>query len=129
MGAWGHGSTENDEALEWIANHIEEPIITSIKECLEGFLADPSDDIKKHEAEAAVALLIDFTANLGSLKRCPINITQLAESAGLWDLGIQGIQLLRADHAWLQEWTTPTEKLAVLNALLSELASVKEKSN
>jgi hypothetical protein len=128
MGAWGYNPFENDEAMEWVSNSIEKPLIEAIKEMLQKFLADPEDDVMKHEVEAAVALLLDFTAYPSRLKYCRFEIAHLVSEARLWDLAIEVIKILRADRNWLADWGSPDKKLQVLDEMSSEL-ELRQKGN
>ena len=124
MGAWSEESTGNDSAQEWLANAIEYPITQAISEALDQFVADSLDDVKKAEAEAAVALLLDLAAN-ARLKHVQFEFGFELEQ-GLWDKAIAALELLLRQDTWLKQWTNPNRKVEVLSQLLSEVQVAKK---
>ncbi len=129
MGAWGYGPMENDEALEWMANNVEAPLVTTIRNALQELLdAQESDDIKKLEAGAAIALFIGLlTYSEKGAFEFP-NISYLASSEKLWDTGMKVIEKLLEDERWLSNWTEPDLKKKSLNELLMALQNSKKKN-
>jgi hypothetical protein len=127
MGAWGHKPMENDYALDWVASNCEQPLVNAIKNALQSFLSESSyDDVKKHEAEAAVALLIDYSGTETQRKFSNINITHYANEGRLWDQAANVVKRLKEDQEWIGDWNSPEEKIMVLNGLLSDLDSLKK---
>jgi hypothetical protein len=127
MGAWGEEPAENDEAQEWFANSIEQPIIEAVEYALEQFVRDTADDVKKAQAEAAAALLIDLTTNSSGLKYIRFDIGRLASEQGLWDRAIEAIKTLLSEQSWLGQWSRPQKKADVLNELILDLGAAKNR--
>src|SRR5262249_28598321 len=120
MGAWGYKPLENDYALEWLTNDIETPMMKAIRRTFYGFLRSKrSDDVRKHEVEAAASLLIQYS-------RINEEFASRSRDDKLWTLGIKGIQKLIRDKAWLHGWNEPSQKERTLVGLLSELRRVKK---
>jgi uncharacterized protein DUF4259 len=79
MGAWGYGAMENDEALEWLVNEVEAPLLVKIKQAFNAYLEQSEkDEVRLSEAEAAAALLIDLTGDHTRLKYTPFSSGFLA---------------------------------------------------
>jgi hypothetical protein len=121
MGAWGSAPFENDQAMDWASNSIERPILDAVKLTVAQYLANPEDDVLKHEAEAAIALMLDLANNSKSLRYCRFEFDSLAMDEGIWELGIDAISKLRSDSKWLADWKQPEKKLRVLDEILQEL--------
>lgn len=121
MGAWSEGPTENDLAQEWIANSIDMTIVGAISDALQRFFVDPADDLRKCEAEAAIAVLLDLTGDMRGLKYMRFHIRSIANEVGLWDSAIRAIKTLQGDTKWLASWTNPEKKGAMLSHLHAEL--------
>ncbi len=129
MGAWNYEPMENDEALEWLANEVEVPLLTTIERTLQTFLRQTEkDEVKTIEAEAAVALLVDLTGDHAKMKYTRINSAYLAKERGLWALGTRTITKIMEDKDWLSGWNQPEQKLQVLRDLLSDLQHIEEKT-
>ena len=74
MGAWDYGPMENDEALEWLANEVEAPLLAKMKQAFNAYLEQTAkDEVRMIEAEAAAALLVDLTGDHGKLKYTPFS--------------------------------------------------------
>jgi hypothetical protein len=121
MGAWSEQPTANDEALEWIANAVERPVIDAIRAALVRFLENKSDDVTKAEAEAAVALLLDLATNWATKRYVQFNFGDIASDQGLWDKAREVIIGLRSEKKWLEKWNSPEKKAGVLDQLLAEI--------
>jgi hypothetical protein len=125
MGAWSVEPTGNDEALEWISNSIEFPLIGAINGTIDRFLSDASDDTRKAELETAIALLLDLTIDPPTFKYVRLDIDYLARDQGLLDKSILAINRLQTDAKWLSGWNDPQEKATVLNGLLTALEALR----
>ena len=122
MGAWGYQPMENDCAMDWLAGQVEQPLAVSIKNTILSYLSDTeSDDVKKHEAEAAIALLIDFSAAHSEHKYCAIDIIPLATQDGLWELAIRALSQLRKDEGWIGNWNDRKQKQQILENMVSNI--------
>lgn len=123
MGDWSYEPTGNDYAEDWIENSVACPLTDAIKSTLVRYLEDPSDDVNKLEAEAAAALLVDFTANAGGFKYLDYRTDILNTVPELLDKAIAAIKGLLSEDNWLAGYSNPQTKTAVLHRLLSELES------
>jgi hypothetical protein len=125
MGAWGYAPMESDEALEWLADKVEAPLLTAIKGTLQAYLDQTEkDDVKMIEAEAAAALLIDLTGTCGKMRYTDFSggyLGDAAQESELWSLAAKAIAKIITEEQWLSGWNKPQQKLQVLKQLLSEL--------
>jgi hypothetical protein len=128
MGAWGYDPFEDDVAQEWLLNTVESPILRAIADALNQFLEDGSDDVRKTEAEAAVALLLDLTSEPSGFRYVRFNINYFARE-GLWDLSTMAITRLRSDQKWLEGYSDPQKKVDVLTGLLNAVEASKGRSS
>jgi hypothetical protein len=96
-------------------------MIDAIGCTLKRFVVDPTDDVSKIEAEAAVALLIDLAEPSGIMKYVRFDGWYPASEAGVWSKAKQAIELLASDRKWLAQWNSPEKKAAILAKLLVEL--------
>jgi hypothetical protein len=131
MGSWGYEPFENDYAMEWLDNDVASVLLAQVTAKLAAFIQGGfEDDIEKHQAEAAVALLILFcdSGNTPIESACPINLYQQAKEQGVFDLAITTIQLLLQDTVWISAWSEPNEKQQRLEKLLRELRALLEAS-
>jgi len=123
---------ENDEALEWLANEVEAPLLAAIKRTLQAYLDQTeTDDVKTIEAEAATALLVDLTGDHAKMKYTHFNSGYFgyeAKENDLWSLGAKVIAKVMEEEAWLSNWNEPQRKLQVLEQLLSDLQGIQEGS-
>ncbi len=130
MGAWGYAPMENDEALEWLANEVEAPLLTSIKRALQDFLDQTEkDDLKTINAEAAAALFVDLTGDHAMLKYTPFSSGYFgyqAKEDGLWSLAAKVLAKVSEDEVWLSVWNEPDQKRQSLKQLLSDLHRIQE---
>lgn len=55
MGAWGHNSFENDDALDWVSVLEESPDTSAIIDALNGVTDDAEDYIDAPECSMAIA--------------------------------------------------------------------------
>jgi hypothetical protein len=126
MGAWGYKPTENDEALEWIANEVEMPLFEAITTKIQDFLLNSEDDVKKSEVQAAIALLLGFVAPL-RMENGQVDLSYLAAKNKIWEQAISAIEKLKADKQWLQQWNSADKKKEALDDLLAKLNQHKTK--
>jgi hypothetical protein len=127
MGAWGYKPMENDYAADWMACNVEQPIVETIRKTFQDFLGDgQSNDVRKHEAEAAVALLIDLGGYPRPGKYSAIDIREQAKTEGLWNLATMVVRKLCEDREWLSSWSHPEEKNEVLSQLLADITELPE---
>ena len=129
MGAWGYEPMENDEALEWLANEIEAPLLAAIKKTLQAYLDQTEkDDAKAIEAEAAAALLVDLTGDHAKMKYTHFDSGYLgyeAKQADLWSLAANVIErIIEAERDWLSGWDDPQQKEQKLKQLVSNLQQI-----
>ncbi len=128
MGTWGVRPMENDHAMEWLSNEVDQPLCTAIKKALEGFLNESEvDEVRQLEAEAAAALLVDCTSGCLQGKYAPIALQYQASEQGLWDLGLRVIARIRCNAQWLSQWNDPAAKLRSLDELVSDLEATKRR--
>ncbi len=129
MGAWGYEPMQNDEALEWLANEVEAPLLTAIKETLQAYLDQTEqDDVKTIEAEAAAALLVDLTGDHAKMKYIHFNSGYLGyevKKSELWSLATKVVAKIIEQEAWLSGWDEPEQKRQVLKLLLSDLQRIQ----
>jgi hypothetical protein len=128
MGDWGVQPADNDVAQEWLVNSVAAPMLEAIKRALGRLLEDASDDQTKIEAEVAVALLLDLTADVGGLKYIRFNVSHVVSYLGLWVPAVDAIKTLLSQKEWLANWGDPQIKGDVLNRLLAELEVVKKRT-
>jgi hypothetical protein len=125
MGAWGYEPMENDDALEWLANKVEAPLVAAIKGSLQAYLDQTEkDDVRMSEAEAAAALQVDLGGNRAKMKYTDFSGSYLGYAAKeneLWLLAAKAIAKMMEEEQWLSGWNKPQQKLQVLKQLLSEL--------
>jgi uncharacterized protein DUF4259 len=132
MGAWGYGAMENDEALEWLVNEVEAPLLVKIKQAFNAYLEQSEkDEVRLSEAEAAAALLIDLTGDHTRLKYTPFSSGFLAYRAKedrLWSLATRVITTILTEEDWLSSWSEPRLKRDALKELLSELQHIEARN-
>jgi hypothetical protein len=109
---------QNDTALDWLRERVEEPLAETIGATLTGYL---NGTTQPAEAEAAVALLIDYSGPSSGTKYCGIDIGPGAEERELWDLAEEVVGRLLADSTWLDRWLDPATKVESLKALLEDV--------
>jgi hypothetical protein len=125
MGAWGYGPFDNDHAMEWLTNCVEEPLLSNIEKTLETFLSDShGDDVKKLEAMAASAFLVALSSGFNSGSSVPFTIKTNARAHCLYKKGIEAISKLRSDEKWTSGWNSPRDELDVLAKLADNLKSM-----
>jgi hypothetical protein len=130
MGAWGYGSMENDDALEWLANSVEWPMAMTIKNILRAFIAGERADILHVEVEAAVALLVkyaDASRWLGwsaENAQYEIELGHVFAQEKLWHSASEAVEKMLKDEEWLQSWTDPGIKKKVPEDLLSDVRAL-----
>jgi hypothetical protein len=127
MGSWSEDPMGNDYAQEWLVNSIAYPLTAAITNAIACFLADGSDDVKKIEAEAAVALLLELTADVANLQSLRSIIKYSACEQGLWDRAMTAIVRLRSDEKWLSAWSNPERKADVLSGIIIALQESKNR--
>jgi hypothetical protein len=120
MGAWGEDPMQNDTALDWLRARVEEPLAATIGDTLAGYL---NGTAQPAEAEAAVALLIDYSGPRSGARYRGIDIGPEAEERGLWELAEQVVVRMLADYSWIDSWLDPQTKLESLKALLEDVRS------
>lgn len=118
MGAWGEDPMQNDTALDWLRARVEEPLAATIADTLAGYLYGTA---MPAEAEAAVALLIDYSGSSSGARYRGIDVGPEAEERGLWELAEKVVNQLLADSSWIDTWLDPATKLESLKALLDEV--------
>ncbi|QDV37424.1 DUF4259 domain-containing protein [Tautonia plasticadhaerens] len=118
MGAWGEGPTDNDTALDWLDRRVETPLALTIKDTLQGYL---DGRMEPAQAEAAIALLVDYSSGPGGQKYLQINLAPAAEAEGLWGLAADVLRALMADEGWMGRWISRQAKVDVLQDLLGEV--------
>lgn len=132
MGAWGYGPMENDEALEWLANEVEAPLLAKMKQAFNAYLQQTEkDEMRMIEAEAAAALLVDLTGDHAKLKYTPFSSGFLAYQARedqLWSLAAGVITKILTEEGWLSGWSEPRLKQQALKELLSELQHIEARN-
>jgi hypothetical protein len=128
MGAWGYEPTDSDSALDWLANAVEGPIAQAIKTALDRFQEDPTDDDKMCEAEAAVAVLLEFTSESPNSKYIRLHLGYIARREGLWSKAIAALKTLQANKMWLSEWNEPDKKWEALSRLLVDLEASRDRT-
>jgi hypothetical protein len=122
MGAWGYFSMQNDCAMDWVAQHVEMPLIQAIIGALRRYVDSmEGDDTRKHEAEAALALLIDLSSVQSIGRYTTIDLSSEAQAEGVWDLAIDVANKLLLEDQWLALWNEPEKKRQILRELLSLL--------
>jgi hypothetical protein len=135
MGAWGVQPMQDDNALDWVSNYVEEPLVERIEKTLKVYLKsmadeedsdedveDQDDDVEEAEAEACVALLIDFTGVAIPWKYGVVDIRFQVNERKLWDLAVKVVD--RMIKFWKEQHHT--EKIAVLKTLKAELKKAKK---
>jgi hypothetical protein len=132
MGAWGYGSIENDYALDWIANNVEWRLAMAIKDTLEAFIVGGRTDITHFEAEAAVAVLVEYAdyAGKNDTENPPqpgIRLGPIFAQEGLWRLASEAIDKLLKDQAWLLSWNDPEKKKEVIEKLALDIGSLSSR--
>ncbi len=128
MGAWGEKPMENDEALEWLANQVESPLLACVERTFQRFLADPADEVSLIEAEAAAALLVDLTGDQTRMKYTDFRggfLGYEARQRGLWTLAARAVEKILEDKEWLSGWNDPERKEAILKDLLADLKAAE----
>ncbi|QDV37793.1 DUF4259 domain-containing protein [Tautonia plasticadhaerens] len=123
MGVWGEGPMDNDSALDWMANSVESPFAAAIEEALRGYLEGRRAPA---EAEAAAALLVDYTLCPGAMRYRHIDLSHEAKERGLWKIGIDAVERMMADIPWLDSWIDPDAKRLVLEDLKAELLQLDQ---
>jgi hypothetical protein len=118
MGAWGEDPMQNDTALDWLRARVEEPLAATIGDTLTGYLNGAA---QAAEAEAAVALLIDYSGPSSGARYRGIDIGPEAEERGLWDLAETAVARLLADSAWIDTWLDPATKGESLRIILDDV--------
>jgi hypothetical protein len=118
MGAWGEDPMQNDTALDWLRARVEEPLAATIGDTLTEYL---NGTAQPAEAEAAVALLIDYSGPPSGAKYRGIDIGPEAEERGLWELAEKVVARMLADSSWIDSWLDPATKTDSLRALLDEV--------
>jgi hypothetical protein len=118
MGAWGEDPMQNDTALDWLRARVEEPLAATIDDTLAGYL---KGTVRPAEAEAAVAVLVDYSGAPSGAKYRGIDIGPEAEERGLWDLAEEVVGRLLADSAWIDSWLDPATKIEALRSLLDDV--------
>lgn len=118
MGAWGEDPMQNDTALDWLRARVEEPLATTIGDTLTGYLNGTAHPA---EAEAAVALLIDYSGPACGAKYRAIDLGLTADERGLWELAEKVVARMLADSSWIDSWLDPATKAESLKALLDEV--------
>src|SRR5438105_1679200 len=125
---WGVKPMENDHAMEWLANDVQQPLCMAIKKALEGFLTETEvDEVRQVEAEAAAALLADCTSSSLKGKYALIALGYQSEEHDLWGLAISAIARIRSNARWLSQWNDPGAKLRTLDELMSDLQAAKKR--
>src|SRR3954466_15522721 len=122
MGAWGEDPMANDTALDWMGAQVEAPLAAAIQDTFQGYLEGRR---KPAEAEAAAALLVDYTTCPGVMKYRHIDLGPEAAERGLGRLGSEVIRRMMADESWINSWLDPGTKLRVLEELLAELQELE----
>jgi hypothetical protein len=126
VGAWGVQPTENDSALDWLGEQVEDRLTELIDKTLRAYL-DGWDDIEEYEAEAAMALLLDGTLDLPQLKYRTLNLRYTANVRGLWDLATRAVDRM-LEEDWANGWNDPDAKIAALRALRADVERAREQS-
>jgi hypothetical protein len=124
---------ESDEALEWLANQVEAPVLAAIQKAFERYLErTPGDDTSvTSEAEAAAALLVDLAGDETRMKYTRFSSSYLGHSAkemGLWSQAIKVLEKMMEDKESLGLWGDSSHKLQVLQRLASDLQRNKSKA-
>ncbi len=96
-------------------------MMDAISIALDRFLKDDADDLKKMEAEAAVALLIDLADLKDHPKYVRFDGGYMASELGVWNKAIAAIRLLISQKKWLAQWNDPEGKAEVLRQLAADL--------
>lgn len=118
MGAWGENPMQNDAALDWMRERVEAPLGRMIGETLSRYLENKA---LPEEAEAAIALLLDYTGPSSGVRYRGIDLGPEAETQNLWHAAEDVVDRLMADSTWIATWLDPATKMGSLKVLLDEV--------
>lgn len=77
MGAWGHGSFENDDASDWLYELEDSTDLSVVSRALRTILREPSRNLESPECCNALAAAEIVAALAGKPGRCLSEIAQL----------------------------------------------------
>lgn len=127
MGDWSHEPFGNDWAQEWLVNSIIAPMLDTIGETVDRYLADQTDDVDKLCAEAAVALLIDLADLNDRPKHAQFDAATIIVDKGLNQKSSAAMELLLSQTDWLTQWGNSHKKAEIIRGLLNDLKVVSKK--
>jgi hypothetical protein len=103
MGAWGTGSFQNDDAMDWVYE-LEESGVSFLKETLEAVTETPGEYVERPEcanaiaaAEVIVSLQGVIPASLPPEVRQWVSAHRKAKAGKLVPLALQAVQRIRTD--------------------------------
>ena len=129
MGAWGHSSFENDDALDWVGDLEESTDTSAIIEALNAVTDDAEDYIEAPECSMAIAAAEVVAAlNGNGAPSRPEEVTEWLKEkpkpeASLIAKARQAIDIVLADSELKELWEENTEDFPKWTAALEELIS------
>lgn len=84
-------------------------------------MVEHKSDIIYYEAEAAIAILVDYTSRETPNNIYDFDISDLAQQYGLWNLASRVIINLVGDSAWHESWNDPELKKKSLINLYNKI--------
>jgi hypothetical protein len=82
-------------------------------------------DVRKAEAEAAIALLLDLVSDTPKLESLRFALRFYTHEQKLWDRAKTTILRLQSDEKWLSAWNDPQKKCDVLTSLIEAIETAK----
>jgi len=107
MGAWGYEAFENDHALDWVGEVVNEDFWSKIKKALEG---EDHDEIR-----AAAGVTIAVLSGVRGAAPYEYDIRKIAYDS---------LKRIMWDGKWLDSWGNPAEVIKGIQKQLRELESI-----
>ena len=107
MGAWGYEAFENDHALDWVGEVVNEDFWSKIKKALEG---EDHDEIR-----AAAGLTIAVLSGCRATAPYEYDIRKIAYDS---------LNRIMGDRNWLESWGHSDEVIKDIQKQLRELESI-----
>jgi len=107
MGAWGHEAFENDHALDWVGEVVNDDFWGKIKTALEG---ENHDEIR-----AAAGITIAVLSGCRATAPYQYDIRKIAYDS---------LKRIMWDGKWLDSWDDPAEVIKYIQKQLRELESI-----
>jgi hypothetical protein len=129
MGAWDSGPFDSDNAMEWVDNDVTPLLLRAIRSKLIAFIEGGfADDVEKDQAKAAVGLIVLLSRPPESEGEtsCPINLFYQAKEDDTFRIAIAVVNLLLADHTWIEAWSHPDKARAELEQLLMKVRRLED---